>query len=70
MTEPTCLTALGDTRRPLTSTTGPGGAFRIAGLDRGTWYVMAGCDREGYQVEVKVTGPGTYRVLVPPPADP
>ena len=69
-TEPTCVSALGAARRPITSTTGPGGGFRISGLDRGTWEVRAGCDQEGYPAEVRIAGPGTYRVVVPPPGDP
>ena len=68
--EPTCVSALGAARRSITSTTGPGGGFRMTGLDRGTWEVRAGCDREGYPVEVSIGGPGTYRVVVPPSADP
>jgi len=37
--EPTCVTATGETSITLTSTAEAGGAFRIPGLDRGIWRV-------------------------------
>ena len=68
--EATCVTATGEASVTLTSTTEPGGTFRIPGLDRGTWTVTAGCTQDGHPVTVHVDGPGTYSVVVPPPGDP
>jgi hypothetical protein len=67
--EPTCVSAISASRRPISSTSEAGGGFRITGLDRGAWEVRAGCDQEGYPAEVHIDGPGTYRVVVPPPGD-
>jgi len=68
--EPTCVTAFGKASVTLSSTSEAGGTFRIPGLDRGTWRVTAGCREEGYPATVRVDGPGTYRLVVPPPGDP
>jgi hypothetical protein len=68
--EPTCVSAFGESSIMLTSITESGGVFRIAGLDRGTWRVTAGCLEEGRPAMVLVAGPGTYSVVVPPPGEP
>ena len=70
MREPTCVTATDEASVRLTSTSEPGGAFRISGLDRWTWRVTGGSEQEGYPATVRVDGPGTYQVVVPPPGDP
>jgi len=66
---PTCVTAMGETMKEVTSMTDPGGGFRLEGLDRGTWSVSAGCREDGERVQVSIDRPGHYQVIVPPPGD-
>jgi Carboxypeptidase regulatory-like domain len=65
--EGTCVRAWSDIHGWQSVATGPGGTFRLEGVDRGEWVVRSGCEEQGEAARVQVDRPGSYSVVVPPP---
>ena len=65
--EGTCVQALSYTYGETSASTGPGGSFRLEGVDRGEWVIRSGCGEQGEAARVQVDRPGHYSMMVPPP---
>jgi hypothetical protein len=65
--EGTCVRAYSEVYGWQSVATGPGGSFRLEGVDRGEWVVRSGCDEQGEAARVQVDRPGRYPVVIPPP---